>query len=122
MLDQWFSTGVPQNPWVPRKALGVPPISGLDLYFLVYCSKVCCQIVKKPRKGAANQKRLRHTVLDGMPNREKMLVVGRRKKVENPCSNPLHRLTHNSNHSHIFLTQKFFWQNFVSLAEKLHWA
>jgi hypothetical protein len=37
-LDQWFSTGVPRNPWVPQKALGVPPISELDWYLLVNCS------------------------------------------------------------------------------------
>ena len=30
-LDQWFSTWVPQNPWVPQKALGMPTISELDL-------------------------------------------------------------------------------------------
>jgi len=59
--DQWFSTGVPWNPWVPQKALGVPPISEFNWYLLVKCSKGCRQIVKKQRKGAANQKRLRNT-------------------------------------------------------------
>jgi len=29
-LKQWFSTGVPRNPWVPWKTLGVPPISKFD--------------------------------------------------------------------------------------------
>ena len=34
-LQQWFSTGVPRNPWVLWKALGVPQFSELDVYFLV---------------------------------------------------------------------------------------
>jgi len=63
-IDQWFSTGVPRNPWVPQKALRVPPISELDWYLLVNCSKGCRQIVKKLMKGAANQKRLRNTAID----------------------------------------------------------
>ena len=44
-LDQWFSTEVPRNPWVPWKALGVPPFSKLDVYLLVNCSQGCLQIV-----------------------------------------------------------------------------
>jgi len=36
-LIQWFSTGVPRNPWVPQKAVGVPPISEFDWYLLVKC-------------------------------------------------------------------------------------
>jgi hypothetical protein len=38
-LHQWFSTGVPRNPWVPQKALGVPPISEFDWY-LLFTSKM----------------------------------------------------------------------------------
>ncbi len=35
-LGQWFSTaGVPRNPWVPWKALEVPPISDLVVFLLV---------------------------------------------------------------------------------------
>ena len=63
-LKQWFSTGVPRNPWVPWKALGVPPISELDVYLLVNYSYVCLQIVLQLKKGAANQKRLRTAALD----------------------------------------------------------
>ncbi len=37
-LDQWFSTGVPRNPWVPQKALVVPPISEFNWYLLVKSS------------------------------------------------------------------------------------
>jgi len=63
-LDQRFSTGMPQNPWVPRNALRVPPISELD-WFTSKFYLGCCQIIyKRPRKGAAKQKRLRNTALD----------------------------------------------------------
>jgi len=37
-LNQWFSTGVTQNPWVPRKSLWVSPVSDIDRYLLVNCS------------------------------------------------------------------------------------
>ena len=63
VLYQWFSTGVPRNPWVLRKALRVPPIYELDVYLLVNCCKRCRQIVLKWRKGAANQCRLWNPVL-----------------------------------------------------------
>ena len=63
-LDQWFSTGVPRNPWVQQKALWVRPIYELDVYLLVNCSWGFRKIVLKQRKVAANQKRLRPTALD----------------------------------------------------------
>jgi len=66
-LDQWFSTGVSRNPWEPQKALGLPPIYEFDWYLLVKCSYRCRQIIKKLRKGAANQikkKKSRNTALD----------------------------------------------------------
>jgi len=44
----------------------------------------------------------------GMPNGKENVVGASKKKVENPWSNPQHRLTQNSNHSHIVLTEKFF--------------
>ena len=34
-IEQWFSTGVPRNPRVPLKVLGVPRISDLYVYLLV---------------------------------------------------------------------------------------
>ena len=43
--DQRFSTGVPRNPWVPWKALEVPPVYELDVYLLINCSYGCLQIV-----------------------------------------------------------------------------
>ena len=61
---QWFSTGVPRNPWVPWKALWVPPIYEIDVYLVVNSSLGCRQIVLQQRKGAANQKRLRITGID----------------------------------------------------------
>ena len=62
--NRWFSTRVPRDPWVPRKALGVPTNYELYVYVLVSCSLGCCQIVRKQRKGAGNQKRLRNTAID----------------------------------------------------------
>ena len=53
MLDQWFLTSLGG---CPEEALGVAPISKLDVALLVNCVKGCHQIVIKPRKGAANQK------------------------------------------------------------------
>ena len=68
-LDQWFSTGVPRNLRVPQKAVGVPAISKFDWYLLVNCSLGCRQNVIKPRKGSANQKRLRTTDLSKWSSR-----------------------------------------------------
>ena len=38
LVNQWFSTLVPRNPWVPWKSLGVPPISELYICLLENCS------------------------------------------------------------------------------------
>ena len=62
-LYQWFSTGVPRQSWVPKKALGVPPNSEIYDQLMVNCTWGRCQIVLQPRQGAANQKRLRNTAL-----------------------------------------------------------
>ncbi len=49
---------------MPQKAEGVQSISKFDWYLrVVNCSKGCRQNVEKPRKGVANQKRLRNTAL-----------------------------------------------------------
>jgi len=45
------------------KSPGVPLISEFDRYLLVNCSQGCRQIVKKLRKDAANQTRLRNNAL-----------------------------------------------------------
>ena len=45
-LKQWFSTGVPRNPWVPWNVLGVLRISDLYIYLLVNCNQGCCQIAQ----------------------------------------------------------------------------
>ena len=63
-MDQWFSTGVPRYPWVPWKALGVPPICKLDVFLLEKYIYGCRQIVLFPREGAANQKRSRTTAIE----------------------------------------------------------
>ena len=63
-IEEWFSTEVPRNPLVPWKALGVPPISEFNSYFLVNCKQGCRQIVILPKKGTANQKRLKNTEIE----------------------------------------------------------
>jgi len=44
------------------ESLGVPPISKLDSYYLISV-RGATKFFKKPRKGVANQKRLRNTDL-----------------------------------------------------------
>ena len=85
LLMQGFSTGVPRNPWVPCKALGVPPISVLDIDLLVNCSWGCCQIVVWLTKGARIKKRLRNTVLmdrGGNKNNLAFLLLSKKKELE----------------------------------------
>ena len=55
-LEQWFSTGVPWDPLVPWKALGVSPICKLDVYLLVNCIWGYRKIVLMPKRVPRNKK------------------------------------------------------------------
>ena len=59
-LNQWFSTGVPRNPRVPLKALGVPPINELFTGKLKLGVPPKCSIIEE---GCRESKRLRNTGL-----------------------------------------------------------
>ena len=85
-IDQWFSTGVPRNPWVPSKALGVTPICELEVYVLFRklqlglppnCSstkEVCCES-KRLRNSAIDEQRLKNKFLINL----KLIFLDKRK-------------------------------------------
>jgi len=45
-LELWFSIGVPQNPWMSRKANVVPPISKLECHLEVFCTRGAIKLLK----------------------------------------------------------------------------